>query len=189
MGAGNPKHVARAAIVGEARGDEQIVGEPVDIGERRRADALARRQRRRWRARRGGRSVRARCSAAGGRRAAGQHEGVERRKLGVEIVDGALQRLDLGRRHAQRARSRRRVGGTQRSAPRSNRSFCARASVASMRARSDRRRRCAGARSAERAVEFVDLAIGGDARIVFAAAARRRRGRCRRRRRCGCRSC
>jgi hypothetical protein len=96
MGARSPQHVRPAEIVGRAGGDEQIIREPVDIGERGLADFLALDSRQRDHG-----SLRppadcARLMQRGGRRrAARQHERTKRMKLRVERVDGVLERLNL----------------------------------------------------------------------------------------------
>src|SRR5581483_6566304 len=95
IGAGNPKNVAGAALIGGARRDEEIVGKPVDIGERRRADLLALDM-----AQRDDVALGAPADRAGeverrrGLAAARQDEGAQRGKIGVERVDRFLQRRD-----------------------------------------------------------------------------------------------
>src|SRR3984885_9739633 len=102
IGAGAPQHVRHAEVVGDARGDEQIIAEAIDIGQRRLADLLAldRRQRDHDPLRPSANCTRL-MQRGGGRRAARQHERAQRMELRVERVDGMLERLNLRRRDTQ----------------------------------------------------------------------------------------
>ena len=185
---GTHKHVARAPRIGETRGDEQIVGQPVDISERRRPDRLARGQEHDGPLRPAAHRARLMQRAA-----AGEPPGSTKDLSGVS---SAL-RSSMARSSASVC------AGVMRSAPVSpvaRRHAEIGAEIEQVVLRPRQRRVDAGEigigralrvqpREAEHAVEFVDLAIGVDARVAFGAAARRRRGRCRRRRRCGCKSC
>ena len=165
----DPQHVGATAIVGDPRGDEQIVGQAVDVRERGRADRLDRGER--CHAPLGAPADDARLVQRRRRaRPARQHERAQRREVGVERIDLAFEPLDLARRDAQARVLFVWRGGAQRSAPRSKRSFCARASVASIAASAESPDPRLQPRQADRAIGFVDRAERFDPRVVLGAA-------------------
>ena len=173
MRAGNPEDIGLAAPIRKARRDEQIVGKPVDVGEDRLAHLLvvASGQGDDRRARRAGRPRAPdaappppRCRAGSTNERSGA-----RCTFSASISRSRCSTCAGATRSASRAVSPSSRGGTQRSAPRSNRSFCVRAKVASMRARSGSPRARREAREADEAIELVDFAIGRDARVELLA--------------------
>src|SRR5882757_7530973 len=86
-----PEHVARALVVGVAARDEQEVGEPVDVFQRRRRDVLTGLVLEFHHDTLGAPAYRARQMQIGRRRAAArQDEGTQRLQSGVESVNLAL---------------------------------------------------------------------------------------------------
>ena len=130
-------------FVHRAREDEQQVRQPVQVAHDLRVALRADGDRASLGAAADGAAD---VQVRGGGRAAGDHERAQRRKRRVDLVAGPLQPLGVLRGHAQpgdprhRPRPRphpvrrlRRGAGTDRSAPRSSRSFCTRASHAAIR--------------------------------------------------------
>ena len=122
-----------AAIVDVAAGDEQQVRQAVDVFQGRRADRLVRQRGQFDHQALGAPAHGARDVQRGGAgRSARQHEGAQRRQLGVQRIDLVLEALDLGIADAQALACRLPPrSGTVRSAPTSNRSFWMRTSMAS----------------------------------------------------------
>ena len=101
VGARHPKHVGGAAVVGPAGEDEEEIGEPIYKTDRLRVELLARRQGGDF-ALRPARHAARQVQMGRGRGAAGQDEGVQRRKFGVVALDFALQAGHLFGADAQR---------------------------------------------------------------------------------------
>lgn len=90
----NPEYVASAILVGMAGGHEKMIGKPVDIGKCSRIDRLGILQCRHQAlgpAHHGSRQM----QIGGGRTAAWQHEGGQRRQPGIHGVDLGFQPVDL----------------------------------------------------------------------------------------------
>ena len=177
-----PQHVAGAPVVEVPAQHEEMIGQAVEIFERLGVDRLGGRERGDQPlgpAHDGAREVEIRrgraCRPAGRRSRAAPTRRSWRRSR-------CSSRVDLGGDDAQRALGlARRSRGWQRSAPRSNRSFWMRASIASRRARG------VEAGEADGGVGLVHRAVGLDAERHASGTRRRRRARSRRRRRRGCR--
>ena len=119
---GDPEDVAAGVAVRGAGQDEEQVREPVEVGERLRGDRLGVGQGH-------GRALGAAADGArvvqgrGGGAPAGQDEAGEVRERLVDLVAPALEPLDLGGARRAGGCGPPSPGGTQRSAPRSKRSF------------------------------------------------------------------
>ena len=156
-----PFHFGLArAMIDDARQHEQQIGQPVDVREQMRLDAVRRRARRSTlrAAADGPREMQQRAGAI----AAGQNEAAQRRQLGLEPIDPVFEALDVGVGDRGLGDALGDLLGRDRRAARRARTDLSAAARAARRRR--RRARFARARP-EAGVQLVDVAVRGDARI------------------------